>query len=244
MSKKVIVCESCKCENDCDSSFCLCGQSIFHIPPTEKDSRSEMPENSDKVLICDSCKRENDCNLSLCEGCGQPISHILPTGKAIKSEMPMIASNGANEKTCSKCGTKEPSYRLTCRNCGEKFLAQKELKNDENHSEADNSAVLTSQVCSQKLLLRINEQEFDLSDGDYLGREGDAAVSSFLVFGEVSRKHARVHLRDAVWYISGLSANITEVDGKILDKGELHALAQGSHRVRLSTKCEIMLEVK
>jgi len=158
--------------------------------------------------------------------------------------MPMIASNGANEKTCSKCGTKEPSYRLTCRNCGENFLVQKELKNGENHSEEYNSAVLTSQVSSQKLLLRINKQEFDLSDGDYLGREGDVAVSSFLVFGEVSRKHARIHLRDAVWYISGLSANITEVDGETLDKGELHALSPGSHRVRLSTKCEFTLEVK
>jgi hypothetical protein len=203
----------------------------------------------DQVRICEACGSENEAFAVIC-GCGQPISHILPTAKAKAShQSPGIDVSQSSpsitlgEKICAKCGARHASHRLSC-DCGERLPPATEQPNSPSAVVAsgnDFPCTMLERTSSGELFLCFANQTISLQNGDVLGRQGTVAASSFAVIKEVSREHARILLLEEGWHIVGLSANITEVDGQVLERGKPHPL-KGSHRVRLSSKCEIRLE--
>jgi len=205
---------------------------------------------SELVIICDACKKENDRHSVFCEDCAQPINHILPVEKVpVLKQLGGSSQNTTPNKNCPKCGAiPSPSFRLTCDTCGVRFVVQGGVVGESASHVASISTIGSSEEVSPpirgSLFLCFGNKRFELKEGDVLGREGTVAVSDFAVFDTVSRMHACINYVGEVWHIQRLSKNITEVDGKALDKGELHALNQGSNSVRLSSKCEITLEVK
>ena len=199
------------------------------------------------VRICEACGHENDCNAVFCADCGQPIGHLLPTKTAPPPQkQESFSILDVQERICPKCGATPASHRMICE-CGERLFentdSQVESKKPSNPSDRDaglnNSE---SMVSSTGLFLSLQNRRVELKDGDILGREGTVAVSSFSIIPEVSRQHARILKIGTDWHLVGLSENITEVDGNPLQKGLPFAL-RGLHRVRLSSKCEIILEV-
>ena len=201
------------------------------------------------VKICEACGYESDPAAVICQ-CGQPIIHILPTPKLIPEENSTpsgseVCQSGTSngEKTCAKCGTRHPSHRLSC-DCGERLPSAPgqltTLPADQDSVDVS-SCTMIEQKPAGELFLCFANQKISLRDGDVLGRKGTVAASDFAVIREVSREHARILLLEDGWHIVALSANITEVDGKVLERGKPHPL-RGNHRVRLSSKCEIRLE--
>lgn len=201
-----------------------------------------------QVKICEACGSDNDSFAVMCF-CGQPISHILPIAKftAQEPKEATVLNLTGGEKTCAKCGGSHPSHRLSC-DCGARLPSAASAQAETlpivvaSPAESWSSEVVKGQS-NGELFLRFASKRVSLQNGDILGRQGTVEASSFAVVKEVSREHARILLLDDGWFIVGLSANMTEVDGQLLDRGKPYPLT-GIHRVRLSSKCEINLEVE
>jgi hypothetical protein len=197
---------------------------------------------SGQVKICEACGSENDPFVVICF-CGQPISHILPTSKVTAHEPHEIPvpTQKPGEKVCSGCGASHPSHRLSC-DCGERLPAEAPTTSCNPLNSPSEAGATTVEPTLRKLELVIGGQRILLKDGDILGRTGTVEVSSFSRIPEISREHASIVFLNAQWHVIPLSPNMTELDGVVLSRGKPHPLT-GHHRMRLSTKCQITLEV-
>jgi hypothetical protein len=193
-------------------------------------------------IICDVCSEANDPSNAFCI-CGNPIGHIAATNIDDQSAdhvgAPTPSSNP--KKYCKTCDITCDTFRLTCDTCNNRFTILEGTPPGASSPVLDSGIVGQSSTAKAKLLMRIQKNTYELQHGNVLGREGDAACASFAPIKEVSRRHALIQNVDGKWLITALSENITEVDGSLVKKGYSHELTK-THRVRLSTKCEITLE--
>ena len=197
-----------------------------------------------KVRICKACGVENPSTERFCS-CGQSIMNIPPQELLdAPTTVPLPCSEipEGNQKQCSVCAKMNESHRLTC-DCGERLTSEAPGTAGNPANSPSTAGVTTIELTPRKLTLVIGAQRTCLKDGDILGRSGTVEASSFFMIQQVSREHVRMVLLNSQWHVIPLSENMTELDGIALPRGRPSPLLEGIHSMRLSSKCQLSLEV-
>ncbi len=205
-------------------------------------------------LPCPICGHENAPHESICGGCGQPIldrGHIArppaaPPAAAAPVASAPIAAPALPRKVCPLCGTINESYALLCggAGCGNDLSAVTPSGGTAPPPPAPAPARAASSSAVPALHLTVGAQRFACRDGDIIGREGTVGCQIFAGLGTVSRRHVALAQRDGQWFLTALAGvqNTTQLDGRELPRGTPQPLT-GNHSLRMSTQCEVRLQV-
>lgn len=201
-------------------------------------------------IECSFCHRENGEHDSFCIHCGQPIFDLVarPSASAPAATAPVpsppVAAPALPRKVCPLCGTINEAYALLCSGaaCGNDLSAVTPSGGTATLPPASASA--PASPLAPALHLSAGAQWFECRDGDIIGREGTVGCQVFAGLGTVSRRHVALAQRGGQWFLTALAAvqNITQLDGRELPRGLPQPLT-GDHSLRMSTQCEVRLQV-
>jgi len=135
-----------------------------------------------------------------------------------------ISNSPQSSIPCPKCKAPNEPGLFLCSECGHELSASNNGKT---------------------LSLVANGRSYRCADGDILGRSGTLAQDFFSAIVTVSRKHISLPFRDGKWYVRVLPGvgNLTQLDGQSLPAGS-ESLLESEHRLRLSSKCEVILRTR
>ena len=198
---------------------------------------------SDAIKLC-PCGAENSGGAAFCAICGQPILDVLPVAKSAGPPKPKHESKPtpkAGKKVCPLCGTANESYAVICEGAG---CGNDLTKVSVSGAVAAPTPAPEIEEPGPRLVLSVGSQEFECQDGDVIGREGTLACQIFAGIGTVSRRHVEIRSHDDGWSLVALAhvQNITQLDGKEMNRGEPHRLS-GNHKLRMSMQCEVELKL-
>jgi hypothetical protein len=173
----------------------------------------------------------------LCE-CSFDLSAVVPISLeriALQSRRP----ESPNTKGIVQCieGHNYPSGLILCQVCGTELPRFGAM--------IEGRAISKSPVAKPfpRLILLVGSKEYQLQVGDILGREGTVASEHF-DFREISAWHVHITAMNGAWQITAnpSATNDTYLDGHEIKRGIPFNLI-GSHKLRLSSKCEVGLRV-
>ena len=207
-------------------------------------------------LPCPICGCENAPHDSICGGCGQPIldrGHVArPSASAPlaatapASAAPLPAAPALPRKVCPLCGAINEFYALLCggAGCGNDLSAVTPSGGTAPPPSAPAPAPAAASPATPALHLTVGAQRFPCRDGDIIGREGTVGCQIFAGLGTLSRRHVALAQRDGQWFLTALAGvqNTTQLDDRELPRGLPQPLT-GDHSLRLSTRCEVRLQV-
>lgn len=201
---------------------------------------------SASTKTCPACGNTNAAGDIFCHTCGADISHVETggrkftktpsTGAVKRSPITSITNLSGPAQPCPRCGYRNPSFVMLCPHCGADIPKTSSLPEEAESPPSERPAGV--------LRAQIGGSSYELTPGDVLGREGTVAMKYFSDIGTVSRKHVQVSYGDGTWllFVPRTVRNVTQLDGEEMPR-DVAVPLEGSHRLRLSTKCEIGLEV-
>lgn len=94
------------------------------------------------------------------------------------------------------------------------------------------------------LTLEVQDQSFELKDGDIIGRGGTVAAHLFSTSNVVSRKHLVINRDKNGWYVTVLPSvpNVTLMDEGTMQRGLKYPIV-GQHKLNLAGQCVITLNL-
>ena len=212
---------------------------------------------SQRIKRC-RCGHANAEHDAFCVQCGQPILDLVavplvptPTpasSSAAPTPAPATTTPAVPRKVCPLCGTINESYSLLCcgAGCGNDLSAVTPSGGAATPAPAAALAATPAAASpsAPTLHLTVGARQFECRDGDIIGREGTVGCQIFAGLGTVSRRHVALAQRDGQWFLTALAnvQNTTQLDGRELPRGLPQPLT-GDHSLRLSTQCEVRLQV-
>jgi pSer/pThr/pTyr-binding forkhead associated (FHA) protein len=153
-------------------------------------------------------------------------------------------------KLCPACGEKNPVSEIICRICMTNLSSispvpeipePKERPADMESHEGVAPGAYDTIVAPPPVLTfsRNSDGRFlPVGSGYILGRDGDTG-EFFKETKTVSRRHAKIFIRDGCWWIEDLSStNGTWVNGRRIETGTIYPITTGD-TVSLSMACEM-----
>lgn len=206
---------------------------------------------SEMIKTC-PCGAENGGDAAFCTACGQPILDLVPRAANPPTEesptrnepsIPITNTVSTGKKVCPVCGTVNESFAVICEGpgCANDLMGVAVSGETPREPESETPVVDTR----PRLMLSVGTQKFECRDGDVIGREGSIACQIFSGIGTVSRRHVEIRRGDTEWSLIALAhvQNITQLDGIEMKRGESLPLS-GSHKLRMSTQCEVELKIE